>query len=458
MINYLDFKDARCKDCYKCLRECPVKAIKVVDHHAKIIESRCILCGHCTKVCPQNAKSVHTERAEVEKLLKTGKAIASVAPSFVSSFDVQDFNVMKLALGRLGFADAEETSVGAREVTAQYKKLLEEHTFKNFITSCCPAVNTMIELYYPKALSYLAPVDTPMIAHAKMIRKKRPDAKVVFIGPCIAKKREAHESGVVDGVLTFEDLAAMFENKGIVLSEIAHIPSKASGGVNRAKYYPISRGIIKSFENYIDGYEFVAVDGAEKCKEVLENIESLSGMFIEMNSCDSACVNGPCSLALKAGALKANADIRKYVSRDLAENQSVPYEEAKDIDFSCVHERKRTEDFVPTDRQINEILAKTGKTKHLLRKGVGGRQRLCEHRHVRAVHARPRGEHVLRNYSDKPQRHRAFGQRSQHHGDQRQGKGAVGHQRAGREGEGHIPLLQPDRIRARAERQEKYLQ
>lgn len=363
MINYLDFKDARCKDCYKCLRECPVKAIKVVDHHAKIIESRCILCGHCTKVCPQNAKSVHTERAEVEKLLKTGKAIASVAPSFVSSFDVQDFNVMKLALGRLGFADAEETSVGAREVTAQYKKLLEEHTFKNFITSCCPAVNTMIELYYPKALSYLAPVDTPMIAHAKMIRKKRPDAKVVFIGPCIAKKREAHESGVVDGVLTFEDLAAMFEDKGIVLSEIAHIPSKASGGVNRAKYYPISRGIIKSFENYIDGYEFVAVDGAEKCKEVLENIESLSGMFIEMNSCDSACVNGPCSLALKAGALKANADIRKYVSRDLAENESVPYEEAKDIDFSCVHERKRTEDFVPTDRQINEILAKTGKTK-----------------------------------------------------------------------------------------------
>ena len=363
MINYLDFKDARCKDCYKCLRECPVKAIKVVDHHAKIIESRCILCGHCTKVCPQNAKSVHTERAEVEKLLKTGKAVASVAPSFVSSFDVQDFNVMKLALGRLGFADAEETSVGAREVTAQYKKLLEEHTFKNFITSCCPAVNTMIELYYPKALSYLAPVDTPMIAHAKMIRKKRPDAKVVFIGPCIAKKREAHESGVVDGVLTFEDLAAMFEDKGIVLSEIAHIPSKASGGVNRAKYYPISRGIIKSFENYIDGYEFVAVDGAEKCKEVLENIESLSGMFIEMNSCDSACVNGPCSLALKAGALKANADIRKYVSRDLAENLSVPYEEAKDIDFSCVHERKRTEDFVPTDRQINEILAKTGKTK-----------------------------------------------------------------------------------------------
>lgn len=363
MIRYLDFKDARCKDCYKCLRECPVKAIKVVDHHAKIIESRCILCGRCTKVCPQNAKSVHTERDEVEKLLRSGGVIASVAPSFVSSFDVQDFSVMKLALGRLGFADAEETSIGAREVTAQYKKLLEGGEFKNFITSCCPAVNTMIELYYPKALQYLAPVDSPMIAHAKMIRKKNPKAKIVFIGPCIAKKREAHESGVVDGVLTFEDLAAMFAQKGIVLSEIAHLPSHGKGIANRAKYYPISRGIIKSFDNYVDGYEFVAVDGAAKCKEVLENIESLSGMFIEMNSCDSACVNGPCSLALKAGALKANADIRKYVSKDLETGGSAVPEEAQDLDFTCIHARKRTEDFVPTDRQISEILAKTGKMK-----------------------------------------------------------------------------------------------
>ncbi|PWM50615.1 MAG: histidine kinase [Bacillota bacterium] len=363
MIRYLDFKDARCKDCYKCLRECPVKAIKVVDHHAKIIESRCILCGHCTEVCPQNAKSVHTERAEVEKLLAGGNVVASVAPSFVSSFNLQDFSVMKLALGRLGFADAEETSIGAREVTAQYKKLLESGTYKNFITSCCPAVNTMIELYYPKALDYLAPVDTPMIAHAKMIRKKRKNAKVVFIGPCIAKKREAHESGVVDGVLTFEDLALMFADKGIVLDEIARLPEHAAGGVNRAKYYPISRGIIKSFENYVDGYEFVAVDGAKKCKEVLENIESLSGMFIEMNSCDSACVNGPCSLALKAGALKANADIRKYVNKDLQEHATAEYVPETDLDFTCMHERRRTEDFVPTDRQLQEILAKTGKTK-----------------------------------------------------------------------------------------------
>ena len=148
----------------------------------------------------------------------------------------------------------------------------------------------------------------------------------MFIGPCIAKKREAKESGVVDGVLTFEDLAEMFADAGIVLSEIARVPMHEEGGANRAKYYPISRGIIKSFENYIDGYEFVAVDGrSEKCKEVLENIESLSGMFIEMNSCDSACVNGPCSpRAQSRRAQKANADIRKYVGKDLEKHALRP--------------------------------------------------------------------------------------------------------------------------------------
>lgn len=362
MSGYLDFKNARCKDCYKCLRECPVKAIQVIDHQAKIIESRCILCGHCTEVCPQNAKSVHTEKYEVESLLKSGKVIASVAPSFVSSFGLQDFSIMKIALGKLGFFDAEETSIGAREVTYQYKLLLESGKYKNFITSCCPAVNSMIELYYPQALSYLAPVDSPMVAHAKMLKKRYPDAKIVFIGPCIAKKKEAKESKVVDGVLTFEDLSEMFESAQISLENIAKISQKAEGGINRAKFYPITRGVIKSFSAYVDGYEFVAVDGVKHCAEVLENIESLSGMFIEMNSCQSACVNGPCSLGLKAGSIKANADIRQYAQKDINTHQSTEFVPS-DIDFTCVHTRKRTDDYIPTERQILEILAKTGKTK-----------------------------------------------------------------------------------------------
>ena len=137
-----------------------------------------------------------------------------------------------------------------------------------------------------------------MVAHAKMLKAAGAE-KVVFIGPCIAKKREGNESGVVDGVLTFEDLKTLFSENGVELANIARLKSAESGGVNRAKYYPISRGIIKSFDKYVDGYEYVAVDGADKCREVLENIDSLSGMFLELNSCEYACVNGPCSLIKK---------------------------------------------------------------------------------------------------------------------------------------------------------------
>ena len=174
MENFLDFKTARCKDCYKCLRECPVKAIKVENHQAKIIESRCILCGVCTLVCPQNAKKVHSEADKIKELLSSGKkVIASVAPSFVSSFGVQDFNIFKIALVKLGFSDAEETAVGAKAVTEEYKKMLLSGKYKNLVTSSCPAVNRMIQLYYPDALPFLAPCDTPMRAHAKIIKKRK---------------------------------------------------------------------------------------------------------------------------------------------------------------------------------------------------------------------------------------------------------------------------------------------
>ena len=254
-MQYLDFTGSRCRDCYKCLRECPVKAIKYVDHEARIIEDRCILCGKCTVVCPQNAKRVHSEIADVEALLASGKpVVASVAPSFVSAFGLKDFLPMGIALGKLGFTAAEETAVGANIVTAEYEKLLETGEYKNFITSACPAINRMIQLYYPKALKYLAPVASPMVAHARLLRKRYPDAAIVFIGPCIAKKREGRESGLISAVLTFNELNTMFNARSIDPKKVAAV---SAGGAenNRSKYYPISRGIIKSFNKLPKGYE-----------------------------------------------------------------------------------------------------------------------------------------------------------------------------------------------------------
>jgi PAS domain S-box-containing protein len=303
---------------------------------------------------------VHSERQTAEKLLKTANVVASVAPSFAASFGIKDFTVMKIALGKLGFFDAQETAVGARAVTSEYKRLLEGKKFKNFITSACPAVNYMIQMYYPKALPYLAPVDSPMIAHAKIIKGERDDVKVVFIGPCIAKKKEAAENGIIDCVLTFEDIRAMFNERNIVLEDIARVSiGLRTEGCGNAKYYPISRGIIKSFDECPSGYEYVAVDGNAKCCEVLDNIESLSGMFLELSCCEYSCVNGPCALEIKGGAVKANGNIREYVAMEgLKERVKTG---ASVVNLERVYRRLHADGSAPSERDLREILEKTGK-------------------------------------------------------------------------------------------------
>ncbi len=361
-MQYLDFTGSRCRDCYKCLRECPVKAIKYVDHEARIIEDRCILCGKCTVVCPQNAKRVHSEIADVEALLTSGKpVVASVAPSFVSAFGLKDFLPMGIALGKLGFTAAEETAVGANIVTAEYEKLLETGEYKNFITSACPAINRMIQLYYPKALKYLAPVASPMVAHARLLRKRYPDAAIVFIGPCIAKKREGRESGLISAVLTFNELNTMFNARSIDPKKVAAV---SAGGAenNRSKYYPISRGIIKSFNKLPKGYEYVAVDGVKRSFDVLDDIDSLEGMFIEINCCEYACINGPATLKTE-GALKSNESVRKYALSSLTDESAGAYIDPEGVDLAEGHPRITLGNVVPSERDIRATLAKTGKIK-----------------------------------------------------------------------------------------------
>ena len=366
MADYLEFKNAKCKDCYKCLRECPVKAIEVKNHQARIIESRCILCGHCTLICPQNAKIVHSSLNEIKQILNSGaKVVASVAPSFLSSFGLKDFNVFKIALAKVGFFDAEETAYGAELVTQQYKTLLESKQFKNFITSACPAVCRLIQAYYPKALQYLAPVDSPMIAHAKMLRKQHPDAKVIFIGPCIAKKREAIESGIIDGVLTYDDMQELFAEKNIVLDEIVNISlENKKGTACLSKAYPISHGILKAFPELPKGYDYMAVDGPDRCVDALQNIDNLENVFLEMNICKDGCVNGPCSLSvnIKGGSIKATSDVLKYYKNDIRTLAPHQYEE-HDIDLNKLYPRIRNNSMPPPEREIKCILAKIGKHK-----------------------------------------------------------------------------------------------
>ncbi len=366
---YLDFQKANCKNCYKCLRSCPVKAIDMRNSQAKIIESRCILCGHCTHVCPQNAKSVHNDAAAVLKLLKTKTVIASVAPAFVSSFGLTSFEPFRAALKKLGFSDAYETSEGAAVVTAEYKKLLASGKYENFITSACPAVNRAIQLYHHDVLKYLAPVDSPMVAHAKILRERFKNASVVFIGPCIAKKREAAESGIIAGALTFEEVAELFENNGVKpvavnpemheskKATVAAVSDTEEPGEEKiaAKFYPISRGIIKSFDAFPGGYEYIAVDGVSRLSQALEDLKNVKGVFLEINACEGACVNGPCAIQRSGGNVEANVRVRNYTN-------GAPLDVVREHPSVAVERKPLTPgDRIPTDDEVAEVLARTGK-------------------------------------------------------------------------------------------------
>lgn len=372
MREYLEFKKARCKDCYKCLRECPVKAIEVKNHQAQIIKERCILCGRCTVVCPQNAKIVHSEKEDIDSLLLSNdNVVASVAPSFISSFRLRNFSQMETVLYKLGFAYAEETAVGANAVTKEYAKCMASGKYPNFITSACPALCRLIQEYHPDALKYLAPVDSPMIAHAKILRKRFPGCKVVFIGPCIAKKREARESGLISGVLTFEDLRRFMIERGITFpmpDEVEEFEKYSCTGItggnsaNRSKSYPVRRGIIHSFESRPSGYDYVAVDGPVNCVNTLENIDKVTGVFFEMNMCENACVSGPCSMVGDGEEVRATVDVRRYVREEC---ESLPREKdgecTYDVNISSVYPRIDSRSLAPTEEQIQEILHRTGK-------------------------------------------------------------------------------------------------
>lgn len=355
---FLNFNSSNCRNCYKCLRECPVKAISVIDDKAQINEDLCILCGHCANACRFNAKEIEDATAAVKNLIASKrKTYVSLAPSFISSFDVKGFTAMENALKALGFDFVEETAVGADAVTKQYKSLLESGKYRNLIASACPATVRLIAQYYPDALPFLAPVDSPMVAHARQLKKDfGNDIAVVFVGPCLAKKREARDSGVIDAVLTFEELGDMLEEKGIVPDgSLADSPRAL-----RARYYPINRGIIKSFDSFVGGYEYLSVDGVNRSKDILENIDALSGMFIEMHACEFSCINGPCVGKRKDGGLfKSTERVRTY-TREGAKKTEFPLRGGT---FAHKYERIAKKTVIPPDYEIRRILEATGKFK-----------------------------------------------------------------------------------------------
>ena len=358
MANSLTLKKSNCKNCYKCIRHCPVKSIRFSGNQAHIIGNECILCGHCFVACPQNAKEIvdGTEKARV--LLQSGSpVIVSLAPSFIANYDGVGIESMRTALKKLGFYDVEETAIGATIVKNEYERILREEDRDILISSCCHSINLLIQKHFPAALEYLADVMSPMQAHCADIKKRMPNAKTVFIGPCVAKKDEAdYYNGLVDAVLTFEELTKWLQAENIELEKTAD-----SNPNSRARFFPTTGGILKTMAENINGYTYLALDGVENCIAALKDIESgkIHNCFIEMSACVGSCVGGPVMEKYhRTAPVKDYLTVANYAGdKDFEVNQPSPISLKKN--FSIIEQRATT----PSESEIMAILRQMGKFK-----------------------------------------------------------------------------------------------
>ncbi|HVO75403.1 MAG TPA: [Fe-Fe] hydrogenase large subunit C-terminal domain-containing protein [Ignavibacteriaceae bacterium] len=359
----------RCKICYSCIRECPAKAIKVVSGQAAVISERCIVCGHCVKVCSQHAKQILSDIPAVFHFLAEAETIALIAPSFVASFP-DDYSKFPTALRKLGFKKIVETAFGADLISDYYVKEMRTETKRTIISSACPAVVNYIEKYRKELVPNLAKVVSPMIAAARYMKKTSPgDIKIVFIGPCIAKKNEFLDnevSGVIDAVLTFGEIKKMFKEKNMILSDLEEgdlDPPHAYLG----RAYPLAGGLLKTAE--ISGdileKEIIVVEGKKKVLEIIDEIaeNKINAKFVDILFCEG-CISGP-AIDSDLNYYSRREKVIKYIEQKIHLTDKQLWKSniynSRNINFSRSFSSKNQRKVDPAEEIIKEILAETNK-------------------------------------------------------------------------------------------------
>lgn len=365
-INPIYTEKAECQDCYKCVRECPVKAIKIQNGAAAVIPELCVLCGHCVDVCPANAKKVRNELEKVEKLLSSGKKVfVSLAPSFVSEFNFWKPAQIITALKSLGFYAVSETALGAQQVSAHVAQQLNLQTGKIFISSACPTVVDLITRYLPHFTPSITALLSPMLSHSKILRKKYGNnIAVVFIGPCIAKKREADSHPqLIDAVLTFKELKEWFRLKDINPSQIepkendTFMPQAAEEGA----LYPVDGGMAATIKANCSIHDscYMTFSGLKNILNALDDLENLKiegNIFIEALACEGGCVNGPQTEKRNATAVKRFRVVNysSYPRKKIPRTPSIPINDFiidTPIEQKCFNE----DDIKSALRQVGKI-------------------------------------------------------------------------------------------------------
>nr|WP_320131265.1 [Fe-Fe] hydrogenase large subunit C-terminal domain-containing protein [uncultured Holophaga sp.] len=353
-----------CRDCYKCVRHCPVKAIRIENNQASIIPDRCIYCGICVDACPVGAKRVRDDLNRAKLLVRRKeRLVASLAPSFVSEFPGVRPGQLIHALKELGFHAVSEAALAAEEVSAFCADLSRESQDSLFISTTCPTIVELIRKYYPHLTPHLTPVLSLMGAHARMLRREMgDDIGIVYMGPCISRKLESDDTGMkVDVALDFALLRQWFEDRGIVLEEVVEgaedvfTPRRSRDGA----LYPISGGMLKSMETCggLGRVQTMAFSGVQHIMTALEDIQESdreTPLFLELLACDGGCVNGPRSHKRSGTAAKI-LEIRKYADLPVSTLRKPSLDITRSFEPSPVQAR------VPSREEMQATLRRLGK-------------------------------------------------------------------------------------------------
>lgn len=359
--------------CYTCVRDCPAKAIRIVEGQAEVVSERCVACGNCVRTCSQHAKSIYDSTGEVEALLASGRPVAAiVAPSFPTDFGDCDSSWFVGMLRAMGFAVVSEVSFGADLVAKEYRKLLSRADGRRYIATNCPAIVAFVERYHPELVPSLAPIVSPMVAIARVLRKLHGEGlRIVFIGPCIAKKGEIVSEQLddeVDAGLTFIELRRMLAKRRISPDNVAPSdfdgPHGGPGGL-----FPISRGLLQAAhieEDLVDG-RVVAADGRAQFVEAIEEFERghLGAKLLEILACNG-CINGPGIGSRDSLFARRNA-VSKYVRERTSRFDWHKWRE----DVDACDDIDLYRDFLPDDQrlpapsddEVRQILRRMGKNR-----------------------------------------------------------------------------------------------